>query len=105
MSTPVYVFAQMQVIDYDDYFERYAKPFIAVIQQYSGEVLAATPKGTAWEGGHRGNWSVLVKFASEAEAQTFYDSPEYAPLKDLRLNELTTDAMAFMVPVDFPDFK
>lgn len=105
MPTPVYVFAQMQVIDYDDYFELYAKPFIAVIQQYSGEVLTATPKGAAWEGAHTGNWTVLVKFNSEAEARTFYDSPEYAPLKDLRLNELTTNASTFMIPVDFPNFE
>ena len=105
MAAPIYVFAQMQVIDYEDYFERYAKPFIAVIQQYKGEVLTATPKGAAWEGGHNGNWTVLVKFASEQEAKAFYDSPEYAPLKDLRLSELTSSASTFMVPMDFPSFE
>ena len=103
MQTPVYVFAQMQVIDFQDYFERYAKPFIAVLQQYSGEVLSATPKGESWEGEHTGNWTVLVKFNSAAQARRFYDSPEYAPLKEVRLNQLTTNASTFMLPVDFPN--
>lgn len=90
MSQEVYMVAQIGVKDYDAYFEKYANPFAEVFQNFEGTIIAANKEAKILEGESLGNWTVLAKFPSEQLAMEFMNSEEYAPLKRLRINELTT---------------
>ncbi|MGB1971412.1 MAG: DUF1330 domain-containing protein [Flavobacteriaceae bacterium] len=102
MSTTVYSFGRMRVKDYDDYFKRYGVPFLSILKKYNGKLLAATTKGVLVEGKEEGNWTVLVAFENGKDAFEFYASEEYAPLKKLRLEELTNSALAISFPAEIP---
>jgi uncharacterized protein (DUF1330 family) len=52
-------------------------------------VVALSPAPKVLEGIWGGNWTVVIRFPSMAVAEAWYNSPEYQPLKDLRINELT----------------
>ncbi len=97
-EAPAYIFAEIAVDDFEQYFPEYALPLSALLPQFEGEILAATRDGVAREGEKPGNWTVLAKFPSMAHAQAFYDSEEYAPLRSKRLNELTSDNLLIMIP-------
>ncbi len=102
MATPVYVFGQMKVKDYDLYLKKYGLPFFKVLQQYNGTLLSATKRGMTLEGKPFGNWTVLVRFETAKDAEAFYQSEAYAPLKKLRLEKLTEGAQAFSFPAEIP---
>lgn len=102
MATAVYVFGQMNVKDYDTYIKEYGVPFFEILQQYNGTLLCATKHGMTLEGKPFGNWTVLARFESAEDAGAFYQSEAYAPLKKLRLEELTTGAQAFSFPAEIP---
>ena len=51
--------------------------------------LAGTPMPKVLEGIWDGNWAAVLRFPSLAAAEKWYNSAEYRPLKDLRINELT----------------
>ncbi|MFK7979576.1 MAG: DUF1330 domain-containing protein [Saprospiraceae bacterium] len=90
MSQEVYIIAQIGVKDYDTYLEKYGMPFFEVFKKFEGTVVAANKEAELLEGETLGNWTVLLKFLSKETALDFINSEEYAPLKDLRINELTT---------------
>lgn len=98
MNEAIYIVAQITIKDYDAYFTQYGEPFIDIIKQFKGKVIAANKEAETLEGPSFGNWTVLLKFPSRALALNFINSEEYAPLKDLRINELTTDNRIFLLP-------
>ncbi len=98
MSEEVYIVAQIAIKEYDAYFTQYGAPFIGMIKKFKGRVIAANKEAETLEGPSFGNWTVLLKFPSRALALNFMNSKEYAPLKDLRINELTTDNRIFLLP-------
>lgn len=100
MANTVYSFGRMKVKDYDDYIERYGRPLEPILEKYNGKVLAANKKGVIVEGQEEGNWTVLIEFSSGKDAFEFYASPEYAPLKKMRLEELTNNALAISFPAE-----
>ncbi|MGB0367068.1 MAG: DUF1330 domain-containing protein [Flavobacteriaceae bacterium] len=100
MANSVYSFGRMKIKDYDKYIEQYGLPFEPILKKYNGKVLAATKKGVVVEGEEKGNWTVLIEFASGKDAFEFYASPEYAPLKKLRLENLTENALAISFPAE-----
>ena len=102
MATKVYSFGRMKVKNYDDYFKRYGVPFLSILEKYNGKLLSATKKGIVVEGEETGNWTVLVEFAHGKDAFDFYASEEYAPLKKVRLDELTDGALAISFPAEIP---
>ena len=102
MSSKVYSFGRMKVKDYDDYFARYGIPFLQILNKFNGTLLAANKNGVTVEGTESGNWTVLVEFPNGKDAYNFYASPEYAPLKKLRLEELTDSALAISFPAELP---
>ena len=97
-NRPVYIVGRMAVKDYTTYFERYGIPFFEILKKYQGSLLASTKQGATLEGDDLGNWTVLASFPSKALALKFWNSPEYAPLKALRINELTNDQEVFLFP-------
>ncbi|AYL97987.1 DUF1330 domain-containing protein [Mucilaginibacter celer] len=65
-------------------FAPYGKAVMPVILKHHAEVLVADFGGKNLEGESRGTYAIL-KFRSEEEAMAFYNDPEYAPLKKLRM--------------------
>ena len=78
-----YVIAEIDVVDpaaYDDY----RKQVLAVVTKYGGKFIVRGGKIEPKEGGWTPRRIVVVEFPSLAQAQKWYDSPEYAPLIELR---------------------
>ena len=50
MANKVYSFGRMKVKDFNDYKKRYGLPFLEVLAQYNGKLLAATENGVTVEG-------------------------------------------------------
>lgn len=100
MANSVYSFGRMKIKDYDKYIEQYGLTFEPILKKYNGKVLAATKKGVVVEGEEKGNWTVLIEFASGKDSFEFYASPEYAPLKKLKLENLTENALVISFPAE-----
>lgn len=94
---PAYLVVQLQINDLDDYLQRYGLPMLAMFEARGAEVLAVSPTPAVLEGKWAGNWTVVVRFPSMQAAQEWYQSPEYQPLKELRINELTNSGSAVLV--------
>lgn len=99
-QAPGYLIAQIRVKDYADYLARYARYVIPMLAQVGGEVLVATPAAECKEGAWPANWTVVIRFPSLQTARDFYADPAYAPLKALRIDELT-DGCAVVLAAGF----
>ena len=89
MPIPGYLIAQINVKDYPQYIDEYGMPVFAMGTKHGAEFLAATPDAKTMEGEWAGNWTVIVRFPSQEAAIEFYNSEEYAPLRDARMNSLS----------------
>ena len=78
-----YVIGDIEVTDPAAY-EEYRKQVLAVVTKYGGKFIVRGGKIDAREGGWTPKRIVVVEFPSLAQAQKWYDSPEYAPLIKLR---------------------
>ncbi|HVJ11239.1 MAG TPA: DUF1330 domain-containing protein [Burkholderiales bacterium] len=78
-----YLIGEIEVTDPAGY-EEYRKQVLAVVTKYGGKFLVRGGKVDAKEGGWNPKRVVLLEFPSMAQAQKWYDSPEYAPLIKLR---------------------
>ncbi len=89
VTAPAYVMVQIRAKSFEETMQRYGQAALATVADFGGELLAGTPLPTVLEGDWDGNWAAILRFPSLAAAQVWYDSPEYRPLKDLRIHELT----------------
>ena len=78
-----YVIAEIDVVDPAAY-EDYRKQVLAVVTKYGGKFIVRGGKIEPKEGGWTPKRIVVLEFPSLAQAQKWYDSPEYAPLIKLR---------------------
>ena len=78
-----YVIAEIDVVDPAAYDE-YRRQVLAVVTRYGGKFLVRGGKVEPREGGWAPKRIVVLEFPSMAQAQKWYDSPEYAPLIKLR---------------------
>ncbi|MGH8518464.1 MAG: DUF1330 domain-containing protein [Panacagrimonas sp.] len=78
-----YVIAEIDVVDQAAY-EEYRKQVLAVVTKYGGKFIVRGGKIDPREGGWTPRRIVVLEFPSMAQAQKWYDSPEYAPLIKLR---------------------
>jgi uncharacterized protein (DUF1330 family) len=78
-----YAIAEIEVTDPAAY-EDYRRQVPAVVQKYQGKFIVRGGKVDPREGGWTPSRIVVVEFPSMAQAQKWYDSPEYAPLIKLR---------------------
>jgi uncharacterized protein (DUF1330 family) len=88
-KTPAYLLAQIDVKNYDDYVQQYGFPALPLFQKHNAEILVASPTKVVKEGEWVGNWTVVLRFASMEDAEAFYNDEDYAPLKKLRIGQLT----------------
>ena len=98
MTQPVYLMAQIDVKDHQAYLEEYGMPVLDQFTEAGAEVLVATPDRQVFEGEWPGNWTVVVKFSSAEAATNWYNSVEYTPLKEARIEQLTNGGTVVMVP-------
>ena len=78
-----YVIAEIDVVDPAAY-EDYRKQVLAVVTKYGGKFLVRGGTVESKEGGWVPKRIVVLEFPTMAQAQKFYDSPEYTPLIKLR---------------------
>jgi uncharacterized protein (DUF1330 family) len=71
-------------------FEEYRERVPALIRKYGGEYLARGGESEVLEGSWQPRRLVLFRFPSREAIRAFYDDPDYAELKALRIR--TSDA-------------
>jgi uncharacterized protein (DUF1330 family) len=78
-----YVIGEIEVTD-PAVYEEYRNQVLATIEQYAGRFLVRGGRFELLEGDWSPKRMVVLEFPGMAEARTWYHSPEYAPLIDLR---------------------
>ena len=85
-----YIVAHIEVTDPARY-EEYRRQVAATITQYGGRFLVRGGATEVLEGSLRPGRVVILEFASIEQAKTWWDSPEYRPLRGLRQRASTGD--------------
>lgn len=88
---PAYFIAHFRVPDIDRYRREYGREVLSQVAAVGGKLLVASPSPMVLEGDWESTWTAVIQFPDRAAALRWYQSPEYAPLKKLRLEELTTE--------------
>ncbi len=86
----VYSIVNVQVTDPALYAE-YVKKAPATIARYGGKYLARGGEVEVLEGDWNPQRLVILEFESMERFKEWYDSPEYAPLKQLRCEASVTE--------------
>jgi uncharacterized protein (DUF1330 family) len=87
---PAYFIALLRVPDVERYRREYGREVLAQVASVGGTLLVAGPCPTVLEGEWASTWTAVIQFPDRATALRWYASQEYAPLKQLRLEELAT---------------
>lgn len=87
---PAYLIANVRVKD-TARFEEYRAKVPSVIAAHGGRYLVRGGAVTEKEGALPLQRLVILEFPSMEAAQRFYDSPDYAPLLQLRLEAADSD--------------
>ena len=96
-TTPAYFIVQIKAKSLDELIQRYGNFAIPLLEKYDGQMIAGTPTPQVIEGTWDGNWAAILRFSSLERAQAWYNSAEYQPLRDLRINELTEDGQILLL--------
>jgi len=72
-------------------FDKYREQVPAIIAAHGGRYIIRGAKPDHVEGKLPLKRLVVLEFPSVAAARAFYDSPEYAPVKKLRLDSARSD--------------
>ena len=102
---PAYAMVQIKIKDLAEFNERYSQHVFPILEKFGVLMVAGSTTPTTMEGSFDGNWAAVLRFPSLAVAREWYDSAEYAPFRDLRIQELTDfDSLVFLegFPVDQP---
>jgi len=88
-TKPAYFIIQSKIKNTEDFMNRYGQYVFPIIGKYEGQMIAGSPTPKVLEGNWEGNWAAILRFPSLSQAEAFYNSPEYQPLRELRMSELT----------------
>ncbi len=88
-----YLIAELEVTNPAG-FEEYRAQVPAVIAAYGGKYLVRGGACKVLEGGGPARRRVVLAFDSMQSLQTFWDSPEYLPLRALRERHATANIVA-----------
>jgi len=86
---PAYGLVQINITNQAEFMERYAQHVFPILEKWGIEMIAGSDTPVTKEGNFKGNWSAVLRFPSMALAEEWYNSDDYAPYRDIRLNELT----------------
>jgi len=81
---PAYLIANYLVKD-PALLGTYVAQAAPVLQRFGGKIIALNPQVAPLEGNPQPSF-IIIQFPSLADAKGFYESPEYAPVKPLRLH-------------------
>jgi uncharacterized protein (DUF1330 family) len=84
------IYARKEITD-EEIFKRYSQLAVPQIRGFGGEVLAARGVVHALEGDWHPQSVTILKFDDLESLRRWYDSPEYAPLKQMRLESNAGD--------------
>ncbi len=90
---PAYLIADVEVTDPAGY-EEYRKRVPALVAAYGGRFLARGGALTILEGAWRPKRLVVIEFPDMAALKSWYDSPAYRPLIELRQRTATSNVLA-----------
>jgi uncharacterized protein (DUF1330 family) len=93
-----YAVVHLEVNDFDRYFAEYIPGVVKLIGKHNGQVLVASNAPDSVEGKLPGNWHVVLEFPSMDAAKAWYADADYLPLRNLRMNELTSGGSLSFVP-------
>ncbi|MEI7479392.1 MAG: DUF1330 domain-containing protein [Actinomycetes bacterium] len=88
-TKPAYAMVQINMKNPEEFMERYAQHVMPILAAWNVEMLAGTMSPSTIEGDFSGNWVAILKFTSLEAAHKWYNSADYEPFKNLRLDELT----------------
>ena len=91
-TKPAYIMVHMKVESLEELNQRYAQFAIPILLKHGGQMIAGTPMPKVKEGDWNGNWAAVLSFPSMEAAEGWYNSEEYQPYKNLRINELQSEA-------------
>jgi len=91
-TKPAYIMVQMKVKSLEELNQRYAQFAIPILMKYGGQMIAGTPAPNVKEGDWDGNWAAVLQFPSMEAAEGWYNAEEYQPFKNLRIQELQSEA-------------
>ncbi|MDX1581180.1 MAG: DUF1330 domain-containing protein [Alphaproteobacteria bacterium] len=83
MSGPGYMIIGIDIHD-PSMLEAYSAETMPILDRYGGELLAATDEIVHRDGDWGRKRIVILKFPSVKAAKSFWESPDYVPLKQLR---------------------
>ncbi len=86
----VFVIADIEVLDLPA-FEQYSQLVPATIASYGGRYLARGGATEVLEGSWDPKRCIILEFPDMERFQTWWDSPEYAPLRALRQRATTSN--------------
>ncbi|WP_420434765.1 DUF1330 domain-containing protein [Hyphobacterium sp.] len=98
---PHYLVAAISVSDFDIYMSDYASIAIPTILEAGGEILVASRTGVSLEQAARTNWTVVVRFPSEAAANQWYHSSAYQAVIPVRQSVTDQAATALIFAPHF----
>jgi uncharacterized protein (DUF1330 family) len=85
-----FIYARTSITD-EELSKRYSQLAVPQIQEFGGEVVVARGAVYPLEGDLDPHSVTILKFADRDALMRWYDSPEYAPLKQMRLDSNTGD--------------
>jgi uncharacterized protein (DUF1330 family) len=86
---PAYAMVQINMKNPEEFMERYAQHVFPILDTWGVEMIAGSMTPSTKEGDFSGNWAAILRFPSMEVAEAWYQSADYEPYKNLRLNELT----------------
>lgn len=90
---PAYCFFDVREITDHAKVERYLAGVFATVERYGGRYLVLGGSSDLVEGDWRPVYPVIVEFADGKQARRWYASPEYAPLRALRVAGTRSNAV------------
>jgi uncharacterized protein (DUF1330 family) len=88
-----YLIGDIDVTDLAGY-EEYRRKVPAVIAKYGGRYLARGGATEVFEGAFTPHRGVVLEFSSMAQLKTWWESPEYRPLREIRERTATSNIVA-----------
>ncbi len=89
-----YFIVQVSTTD-EAQFQKYREAVVPQIATFGGKVVARRAKVQVFEGEHDTRPVVMFEFPSMDAINTWWNSPEYVPVKKLREGIATLNAWAF----------
>lgn len=84
------IYARKEITD-EEISKRYSEQAVPQIREFGGEVLAARGAVHGLEGDWHPQSVTILRFGDREALMRWYDSAEYAPLKQMRLDSNVGD--------------